>query len=272
MNKRLGFMGCGNMGSAVINGICAAKLLKGQEINVYDVSQERLIAMVDEYQVNPYKDLDRFLENTDVIFLAVKPQICQSVLSDLAPRIKGRNKAILTIVAGWPNARYYETLSEDVRLLRIMPNTPALCCKAMSVLCAENTLTEEEFAFARQIFEAVGQVEVLSEHLFDAVTGVSGSGPAYVFLLIEAMANGGVLMGLPAPTARKLAAQTFAGAAEMVLIGDQHPAALKDAVSSPAGTTIEALYQLEKAGVRGAMISAVESAARRSEELAKGSK
>lgn len=270
MRKKLGFLGCGSMGEAIINGVVSSGTIPAAQINIYDVSKQRLIAMVDQYSVSAFSALDAFLEDTDIIFLAIKPQVCQGVLQEIAPLIQDKDKAIITIVAGWNIARYYEILSPDVRLLRVMPNTPALCRAAMSVLCAENTLTAEEFEEARRIFSAVGEVEVLSEHLFDAVTGVSGSGPAYVFLMIEAMANGGVLKGLPCAVAQKLAAQTFFGAAQMVLLGDRHPASLKDAVSSPGGTTICGLYELEKAGVRSALMAAVEKATDRSKELSKG--
>lgn len=269
----LGILGSGNMAEAIVNGALAAGMLRNDDINVCDISKERLIHMVDNYAVNAYDSLEGLLENSNIVLLAVKPQGCAAALKSIKAYYEAQNKqmdiALVSIVAGWSNAQYKEILGEEARVLRVMPNTPALCREGMTVLCAQNNLKDNEFAFAKMLFAAVGDVEVLAENMFEAVTGLSGSGPAYVLTLMEAMASGGVMAGLPANVAQKLAAQTFLGTAKMLQCGDRHPASLRDAVTSPGGTTIYGLYEMEKAGVRAAMMAAVQASAKRAKELAR---
>jgi pyrroline-5-carboxylate reductase len=201
----------------------------------------------------------------DVVLLAVKPQALDSVLDDLAPVLSGR--LMVSIAAGVSIKRMAGRAPGGTRIIRVMSNTPALVCEGMSVLACGPGVTDEDARLVRSLFEAVGRVVVLEEHFMDAVTGLSGSGPAYVFVAIEAMADGGAKMGLPRSTAELLAAQTVLGAARMLLETGEHPARLKDRVASPGGTTIAGLHQLEMGGLRAALMAAVEAATKRAKEI-----
>jgi pyrroline-5-carboxylate reductase len=188
------------------------------------------------------------------------------VLSDIAPAV-GPSQLVVSVAAGYPIARIARHLQGTGRIVRAMPNTPSTIREGVTALAYEATLSEQDSATARALFEPVGKVVVVTERLMDVVTGLSGSGPAYVFVMIEALADGGVKMGLPRETALLLAAQTVAGAARLVMESHEHPGVLKDRVASPGGTTIAGLHELERGRVRGTLISAVEAAARRSAEL-----
>ncbi|RPJ52914.1 MAG: pyrroline-5-carboxylate reductase, partial [Acidobacteria bacterium] len=200
--------------------------------------------------------------------LAVKPQVLHDALGDLAAVLTPA-QLLVSIVAGAPTATIEAACAAAVPVVRVMPNTPALVLQGMSALAAGRHASPDHVRTARRLFDAVGRTVVVPEHLLDAVTGLSGSGPAYVFLAIEALADGGVKAGLPRDVAQMLAAQTVRGAAAMVLETGRHPGELKDMVASPAGTTIAGLHVLEQAGLRGALMGAVEAAARRSQELGK---
>ena len=262
---RLGFIGAGNMGEAIINGALLKDVLPSQNINIYDVSRERLIYIGETYRVNACLSMEELIEKSDIIILAIKPQVAEEVLPHLASLCAG--KAVISIMAGWTLARYAKFLGESVRFLRVMPNTPAMCGEGMSALSAENTLQQAELAFSERLFSALGEVEFIPEKYFDAVTAISGSGPSYMMLILEAMTSGGVQCGLSAPIAKKLAIQTMLGSAQLAKQSDTHPAILRDAISSPGGTTIEALKALELHGVRGAFIAAVEACAQKSKLL-----
>jgi len=201
----------------------------------------------------------------DVVLLAVKPQVFDAVVEGIAPAMGGR--LVLSIAAGIPIRRIRAYLPPTARIVRVMPNAPALVLAGVSALAYGPGVTAEDQALAGRLFETVGRVVTVEERLMDAVTGLSGSGPAFVFLAIEALADGGVKAGLPRSVAEQLAAQTVLGAARMVLETGQHPAQLKDMVASPGGTTIAGLHQLELGGVRASLIAAVEAATQRSEEL-----
>jgi pyrroline-5-carboxylate reductase len=205
----------------------------------------------------------------DVIFLAVKPQQMGEVLSRLHGQLGG-GKLVVSIAAGVRLAVLAEGLGREVRLVRVMPNTPCLVGKGASAYCLGQRATPQDGELVRQLLSAVGVVYAVEENLMDAVTGLSGSGPALVYVMIDALADGGVRMGLPRPVALGLAAQTLLGAAEMVLATGDHPAVLKDRVASPGGTTMAGLQALEAGAVRAALIAAVEAATRRSVELAAG--
>jgi pyrroline-5-carboxylate reductase len=189
------------------------------------------------------------------------------VLADIKNDLDG--KAVVSIAAGWSGDMIKAFIGADKKVLRLMPNTPLLVGEGMTVFETPHTLEDDEFAFVETIFASLGLVERASQRQMDAVTAVSGSGPAYVFMFIEALADAGVLCGLPRAQAVKLAAQTLLGSAKMVLQTDSHPGALKDAVCSPGGTTIEAVKSLEESGFRGAVIKAVEQCAKKSQSLGK---
>jgi pyrroline-5-carboxylate reductase len=197
--------------------------------------------------------------------LAVKPQVLDGVLKEVGAELA--KALVVSIVAGVPISRITDACGQGGRVIRAMPNTPALVQQGMTALAIGDGVQEKDVASVRSIFESVGKVVPVEERLMDAVTGLSGSGPAYVFLTIEALADGGVKMGVPRAIAEVLAAQTVLGAAQMVLETGQHPARLKDQVASPGGTTIAGLHRLEQGGLRATLIDAVEAATRRSQEL-----
>jgi pyrroline-5-carboxylate reductase len=204
----------------------------------------------------------------DILVLAVKPQAVAGLLDEIGKEVTPRH-LVISIAAGVTVKQIAEKLRPGTRIIRVMPNTPALVAAGAAGIAAGPSATHDDVALAERLFNAVGTAVVVPEHQLDAVTGLSGSGPAFVFVLIEALADGGVRMGLPRDVAQTLAAQTVAGAGFMVLETGQHPAALKDAVASPGGTTIAGLHALERAGFRAAAMDAVEAATRRAGELGK---
>jgi len=201
----------------------------------------------------------------DLVLLAVKPQMMGQVLQGLAQAVE--KQLVISIAAGIPTYYIETRFPRPVRVVRVMPNTPALVLEGASALCAGAHATADDLALARTIFEAVGRAVVLDETAMDAVTGLSGSGPAYIFVVIEALADAGVRVGLSRDVAQLLAAQTVLGSARMVLETGKHPAVLKDMVASPGGTTIAGLHALEAGALRATLLDAVEAAAERSREL-----
>lgn len=263
----IGFIGAGNMASAIIRGAITKKALNSENVFVYDIDSAKLSAMKDELHITPAGSLNDLIDRSDIVALAIKPNVMASVLEEIRDRIDG--KAVVSIAAGWSADMIREKIGAEKRVLRLMPNTPLMVGEGMSVFEAPDTLEADESAFIENIFCSLGRVVHAPRKLMDAVTAVSGSGPAYVFMFIEAMADGGVLCGLPRDQAVTLAAQTVLGSAKMVLDTGRHPGALKDVVCSPGGTTIEAVKALEQRGFRGAVIDAVEQCAEKSKELSR---
>ena len=207
-------------------------------------------------------------ENGDLIILAVKPLYVREVIDEMKPALQG--KAVLSIAAGWTVGMLADALrGTGATYLRVMPNTPALVGEGMTALCDDTTFSQEDFDYAKGIFDAIGKTRILPERLFDGVTAISGSSPAYVYMMIEAMADAGVREGLPRAYAYEMAAQAVLGSALMVLSSGTHPAALKDAVCSPGGTTIEAVAALERCGFRHAVMEAMKACADKSREMSK---
>jgi pyrroline-5-carboxylate reductase len=262
-NQRISIIGGGNMPEAILRGMAGA--VPPENITVCDIDAARRTYLLEKYGVRVTAESAQAVLFAPVVLMAVKPDVCGRVLAECGELMQG--KALVSIVAGWSCASIAALLPDGVRILRVMPNTPALVGEGMSVFCTEHTLEADEYAFIESIFASFGRVMSLPERYFDAVTALSGSGPAYVFLFIEALADGGVKQGLPRAAALELAAQTVLGAARMVLDSGRHPGELKDAVCSPGGTTIEAVFTLEKSGFRGAVMDAVEQCARKSKSL-----
>lgn len=261
----IGFIGGGAMAEAIIKGLLS-RGYQAAGLFVSDKSQERLDYLQKNLGVVTTPDNTAVVARCDLIILAVKPQIKNEILQEIAPHFTAGN-TLVSIMAGVPIADMEYILPAGSKVIRVVPNTPALVGMGCTVLAAGSTVTEAELSKTTEIFQAVGSVTILPEKLLNAVTGLSGSGPAYIYLLIEALSDGGVLAGLPRDVALKLASETVQGAAQMVIETRLHPGELKDMVTSPGGTTINGLLQMEKNGIRGIIMDAVLAAAKRAEEL-----
>jgi pyrroline-5-carboxylate reductase len=265
-DKRLALIGGGNMGEAILKGLIAAQLIKPQQLTVTDIIEARLAYLRETYAVQALTDNGKAVAQADLVILALKPQDMASTVQEIAPAVHDHT-VVISIAAGVPTAKIENAFGKPIRVVRVMPNTPALVLAGAAGLCAGSHATPADLEVARTLFDALGKTVVVSEYLMDAVTGLSGSGPAYIFVLIEALADGGVKMGLTREAALTLAAQTVYGSAKLLLETGLHPGELKDRVTSPAGTTIAGLHALEAHAFRGAVIDAVERATLRSREL-----
>ena len=264
--KSLVFLGTGNMAEALLKGLLRDGTATAEEIVCAEPRPERREEIANLYGVEVTGDNRAAVAAADLILLSVKPQVIDALLTEIAPSVDAR-KLVISIAAGVPISVLSRRLLPGARVIRTMPNTPALVGAGATAISRGPHATDADLAAARSLFEAVGSVVEVPESLLDAVTGLSGSGPAYVFLAIEALADGGVKAGIPRAAALSLAAQTVMGAARLVLETGQHPAVLKDQVTSPGGTTIAGVQALEARGFRAALMEAVEAAARRSREL-----
>lgn len=265
---KLGFLGCGKMSGALVRGILRGGVCAAADVHVSDVVPAAAEALEREAGVRCEDSNEAVVAASEVVVICVKPQDALGVLRSLGTALAGR--LVVSIAAGLSVARLEEAAGPGVRVVRVMPNTPALVHKGASVYALGAAATETDAQTVEKLFGAVGSVGRVKEPLLDAVTGLSGSGPAYAYVMVEALADGGVLMGLPRDLALELAAQTVAGAAEMILQTGQHPGTLRDAVTSPGGTTIAGLEALERGGIRSALMAAVRAATERSRELGRG--
>ncbi|MDO5299042.1 MAG: pyrroline-5-carboxylate reductase [Clostridia bacterium] len=263
---KLGFIGAGNMGSAIISGLLRQDSLPADDLYISRKHPE-LSADFAKQGVHVLANNCDLVRSCDGIVLAIKPVYTAQVLEEIHDVISG--KLVISIVAGWTYDMLKAALPESTRFVRVMPNTPLAVGEGMSLLSSRCTCTEEEFAFAKAIFAAAGKVAVVEDHVYTPANGISGCGPAFVYEFIEAMADGGVRYGVPRALAYELAAQTLIGAAKMVLETGEHPGKLKDAVCSPGGTTIEGIYALEKGGMRAAVMDAVGATVEKTNKLAK---
>jgi pyrroline-5-carboxylate reductase len=266
MNKKLGFVGGGNMAAALIKGLLHAKVVPPEGIIVSDVKPERLEMLREKHGIRTTTDNHELVRASDVVVLSVKPQVIDKVLAAIGKDIKP-TQLVVSVAAGVPVSAMEARLPEGARVVRTMPNTPATVDAGATAIAAGTHATEEDLEVARALFAAVGRVVTLDESLLDAVTGLSGSGPAYVMLMIEALADGGVKVGLHRDTALLLAAQTVYGSAKLLLETGEHPGRLKDMVTSPGGTAIAGLHTLESGGLRRTLIDAVEAATTRAAAL-----
>jgi pyrroline-5-carboxylate reductase len=265
----IGFLGAGKMATALASGFIRANLVTAKEVIASDVSEEACAAFTKETGAkttafNP--DVAKF---ANVLILAVKPNQVSEALAEIRDTVNEKH-LVMSIAAGVTIAKLEASLGDDVRVIRVMPNTPALVGMSATAFALGKSAGSADAEIATKLFSSVGVAFQVKENLLDAVTGLSGSGPAYVYLFIEALSDGGVAAGLPRDIATKLAAQTVLGAAKMVLETGQHPGALKDMVTSPGGTTIEGLHELEKGKLRGTIMSAVRAAADKSKKLGQG--
>ncbi|MDR1801141.1 MAG: pyrroline-5-carboxylate reductase [Lachnospiraceae bacterium] len=264
INKKIGVIGYGNMGGIIIYGAIQSGIIKPSDVYAFDVNPTAL-EKAKKDGVNIVESEVAVCEAADMVLLAVKPQFTPEVLEKVGAALD--KKVILSIVAGITVERLKKLIKGEPRILRIMPNTPAMVKEGALVLCSDNDLEADEKDAAEAIFKSIGLVEWLPERLIDAVCGTSGGGPAWVAMFIEAMADGGVMEGLPRATAYRLVAQTVMGTAKMILETGKHPGVVKDEVTSPGGTTIKGCEALEKGGFRAAVIECVRKATKRSREL-----
>jgi pyrroline-5-carboxylate reductase len=266
MKKTLGFIGGGNMAAALVKGLLHANVVPAESIIVSDVKQERLDMLREKHGVRTTTDNHELVRVADVVVLSVKPQVIDKVLGAIGSDIQP-SQLVISVAAGVPVSAMEARLPEGARVVRTMPNTPATVDAGATAIAAGTHATDEDLEVARALFAAVGRVVTLDESLLDAVTGLSGSGPAYVMLMIEALADGGVKVGLHRDTALLLAAQTVYGSAKLLLDTGEHPGRLKDMVTSPGGTAIAGLHTLESGGLRRTLIDAVEAATTRAAAL-----
>jgi pyrroline-5-carboxylate reductase len=263
---KIGMIGCGKMAQALARGFVSAGACSIEQIVGYDVDPQTYEHWRRDLRASSAASNADVVSQADVLFLAVKPQAMNGVLKEIKSVVTS-SQVIVSIAAGIKLAQLIEVLGNDKRIVRVMPNTPCLVGAAASGLAAGGSAASEDVSLVQRLLSSVGTAHVVAEPLLDAVTGLSGSGPAYVYLIIEALSDGGVKAGLPREMATKLAAQTVLGAAKMVLETGLHPGVLKDMVTSPAGTTIAGLQVIEQRGVRSALIDAVDAATKRAKEL-----
>ncbi|MBC1482727.1 pyrroline-5-carboxylate reductase [Listeria sp. FSL L7-1485] len=258
---KIGFIGAGNMGTAMIRGLAKTAFIDQKNLFVCGRNMEKLQPLETEFNdIQLTTNAQYLAEQADIIILSVKPYTISEVLTTIKEKLTP-NKLIISVAAGVTIADLEQLTTSETKIVRVMPNTPALVGEGMSSISPSASVTAEETAIVSKIFTSFGKAEVVPESLIDAVVGVSGSSPAYVYMFIEALADGAVQNGLPRDKAYKFAAQAVLGAAKMVLETGEHPGKLKDMVTSPGGTTIEAVKSLEDNGFRSAVINAVQAAA-----------
>lgn len=266
LKEKIGFVGGGKMAEALCKGIITAKLSEANRIIASDVLPERCRLLSQEIGIKTTQNNRDVTSFANIIILAVKPHMMNAMLDDLKNSIIQQH-LVVSIAAGIPIRSIESRLQQGIRVIRVMPNTPCLVGLSATAFALGQHATHADGQLVSAMFSSVGKVFQLDEKYLDAVTGLSGSGPAYVYMFIEALSDGGVRMGLPRDIATTLAAQTVLGAAKMLLETGQHPAQLKDAVTSPGGTTIEGISTLEDGGFRSAVINAVEAATLKSKKL-----
>ncbi|KAH7854893.1 hypothetical protein Vadar_018813 [Vaccinium darrowii] len=262
---KLGFIGAGKMAESIARGVVKSGVLPASRIRTAHLGSSRRAAF-ESFGVKVFEGNVEVVEDCDVIIFSVKPQIVKEVVLQLKPLFS--EKLLVSVAAGVKLKDLQEWASHS-RFIRVIPNTPAAVGEAASAMSLGGTATEEDGELIARLFGAIGKIWKTDEKLFDAITGLSGSGPAYIYLAIEALADGGVAAGLPRELALGLASQTVLGAASMVSKGGKHPGQLKDDVASPGGTTIAGIHELEKGGFRGILMNAVVAATKRSQEFSK---
>lgn len=263
---KIGFIGTGNMGSAMIKGLVTSEYVSGSDINVFDVNVEKSRELSEKYNVKPLQNEVEVVDNSDVTVLSVKPNIYNSVLEKIKARID-ENKIIIVIAAGISIESVENIAGKDKKVVRIMPNTPAQVLEGMTAVTFNGNVKEEEKEVVFGILDSFGKSIEIEEKLMHTFTGIAGSLPAYVYMFMEALADGGVLEGMPRDKAYEIVAQTVKGSAEMLLKTGKHPGVLKDEVTSPAGTTIEAVNTLENGNFRGTVINAVRACVEKSKKM-----
>ncbi|WP_399201353.1 pyrroline-5-carboxylate reductase [Sutcliffiella deserti] len=266
-SKTIGFLGCGKMAQAIIGGLIQSRLVPSNQIFASAVTEETVLKVSGEFGIQIGQNNGDVASNADFLILAVKPDLHSKIIEEVKDQVK-EGAVIITIAAGITLDFLENTFGKKIKAVRVMPNTPSLVGEGMSVICANDRVASEELQDVIKLFESFGKAEVMPEKLMDAIPAVSGSSPAYVYMFIEALADGAVQQGIPRDQAYKLASQAVLGAAKMVLETGKHPGELKDNVCTPGGATIEAVTTLEKEGFRSAVMTAMEACTKKSKELA----
>ncbi|NHJ21767.1 MAG: pyrroline-5-carboxylate reductase [Candidatus Lokiarchaeota archaeon] len=264
--KELGIIGTGKIGSALLRRLISTNTIDRSKIIIFDIDEDKRNKLSEEYKVEIALNNKELVRSSQYVLIAIIPQVIDSVLKEIGSHITNE-QVLISIAAGVSFKHINNFINPDVGLIRIMTNTPALIGAAATAIAHNEYIKDFQIEYVKRLFSAVGMVVDLEERHLDAVTGLSGSGPAYIFIIIEALADGGVKMGLPRSIALKLAAQTLLGSAKLLLETDIHPAALKDMVATPGGTTITAIHELESAKLRATLIRAVEAATLKSKSL-----
>ncbi|MBQ6322638.1 MAG: pyrroline-5-carboxylate reductase [Lachnospiraceae bacterium] len=262
---KIGFIGCGNMATAMINGVLGSRLAEREDIMASAATEQTREKIRQKLMIGCGSN-EEVASFGDIVVLAVKPLYYQEVCAAIAPCLRSE-QVVVSLAPGKSLDYLAGMLGEDRKIVRAMPNTPALVGEGMSGLCASVSVTGQEAAIVEKLFESFGKAQWVPEHLMDVVTAVSGSSPAYIFLVIEAMADGAVALGMPRAQAYQFAAQAVLGSAKMVLESGEHPGLLKDAVCSPGGTTIEAVRILEQKGIRSAFMEAEIACAKKAGDM-----
>ncbi|OPJ59895.1 pyrroline-5-carboxylate reductase [Clostridium chromiireducens] len=266
MSKKVGFIGCGNMGSSMVGGLINSGFLKAEDIIVSTKTEASLKKLEAQFQVKTTLDSTIVAKESDIIILAIKPFMFKQMITEIRSELT-EDKLIITIAAGITISNMEEWISGNSKIIRTMPNTPALVGEAMSAICPNKNVTKDELDYCFKIFESFGECVQLEEKDFHGFIALCGSSPAYVFMFIEAMADAAVKLGIPRVKAYKMAAQSVLGSSKMVLETGKHPGELKDMVCSPAGTTIDAVVELEKLGFRNSVIQAMDKCAEKSKNM-----
>ncbi|MEI7473610.1 MAG: pyrroline-5-carboxylate reductase [bacterium] len=264
--KKIGFIGAGKMAQAIINGVLKSNFTKTENIYTFEPDLNTVKALKHNLEINFCKNNNEVVQNSDIIIICVKPHFVETVLKEINGSLN-KNKIIVSIAAGVSTKKMEQSIDSGIPVVRVMPNTPALVGEGMSALCKGKYCSDETLSYIKELFSKLGRAIEVEEKFINAVTGISGSGPAFMYLIIEALADGGVKLGLRKDVALELAAQTALGAAKMILETGKHPSILKDEVTTPAGTTAEGLYSMEKDNIRASLIRTVIKTARRADEL-----
>jgi pyrroline-5-carboxylate reductase len=267
-NRKIAVVGAGHMARALVGGMLRGKLTSPKNITASRRSAQALKELQKQWGIRATTDNCKAIADADVVILAVKPQASKAVLTELSKAAR-KDQLFISVMAGITTATINKLLKVDCPVVRAMPNTPCLVDAGATAICAGAHASDKDLALAQSIFKSVGVCAVLPETAMDAVTGLSGSGPVYLYMVIEAMIDGGVKMGIPRAVAATLAAQTVFGAAKLVIESGKHPAILKDEVTTPGGTAINAIHSLEANGLRSVLIDAIVTASNRSQELSK---
>lgn len=266
MSKKIGFVGCGNMGSSMVGGLINSGFIKSDNIIISTKTQASAKKLKEQFGVITTLDSKIVARDSEVIILAVKPFMYKSIIDEIKSELT-KDKLIISIAAGITIDNMEEWIDDNAKIIRTMPNTPALVGQAMSAICPNKNISEDELSYCFKIFESFGECVQLEEKDFHGFIALCGSSPAYVFVFIEAMADAAVKLGIPRVKAYKMAAQSVLGSAKMVLETGKHPGELKDMVCSPAGTTIDAVVELEKLGFRNSVIQAMDKCAEKSKNM-----